>query len=223
MAVSTDPPESGKLVALVVDDHELFRAGIATLLKRDCGFAQVFEAGSLDAALQVLGENGGISFSTFDLAMPGVDTPYCLRSVREVFPNVRLAVVSGSGGRDEIILALQAGVHGYVPKTLSISEITQAFKVILSGGIFVPPLLSEVAADRTLPPPVRPPRLSESGGPLTLRQQDVLKLIRAGKSNKEIARELGLSENTVKVHANALYRALGVHNRYGAANAAELP
>jgi DNA-binding NarL/FixJ family response regulator len=222
MVASIDPPENGELVALVVDDHELFRAGIAGLLMRDCGFTRVFEAGSLDAALEILGENDGISFSSFDLAMPGVDGPYFLQRIRKMFPKVRIAVVSGSGGRDEIILALQAGVHGYVPKTLGISEIAQAFKVILSGGIFVPPLLSEVAGDHHSPAPVRTMRPSDAGTPLTPRQQAVLKLIRSGKSNKEIARELSLTENTVKVHINALYRALGVHNRYGAANAINL-
>ena len=210
-------------IALIADDHELFRAGLSSLLKRDCGFALVIEAGSLDAAMQVLGENPAITFASFDLAMPGVENALSLRSVREVFPHVRVAVVSGSGGRDDIFLALQAGLHGYVPKTLDVNEIVSAFQKIIKGEIFVPPLIADLAPQAELPTGTDVARLPESSKKLTPRQNDVLRLIRCGKSNKEIARSLNLTESTVKVHAVALYRALGVHNRYGAARITEHP
>ncbi|GJE42008.1 LuxR C-terminal-related transcriptional regulator [Methylobacterium soli] len=204
-------------IALIADDHELFRAGLSALLKRDCGFASVIEAASLDAAMQILGETPAITFASFDLAMPGVGSALSLRSVREVFPHVRVAVVSGSGDRDDIFLALQAGLHGYVPKTLGIPDITRAFQKILRGEIFVPPLVAELPAQAEPPACTEFARMPEPGVKLTPRQSDVLRLIRCGKSNKEIARSLNLTESTVKVHAVALYRALGVHNRYGAA------
>jgi DNA-binding NarL/FixJ family response regulator len=208
-------------IALIADDHELFRAGLSSLLKRDCGFTSVIEAASLDAAMQVLGENPAITFASFDLAMPGVGSALNLRSVREVFPHVRVAVVSGSGDRDDIFLALQAGLHGYVPKTLGIPDITRAFQKILRGEIFVPPLVAELPAQVEPPPCTELARMAESSVKLTPRQNDVLRLIRCGKSNKEIARTLNLTESTVKVHAVALYRALGVHNRYGATRVGE--
>ncbi|MDR7039262.1 MULTISPECIES: LuxR C-terminal-related transcriptional regulator [Methylobacterium] len=205
-------------VALVADDHELFRAAVADLLKRDCGFTSVIEVGSLDEAMQVLGEHPEISLASFDLAMPGVGNATSLRSVREVFPKVRVVVVTGSGGREDILLALQAGLHGYVPKTLGISEIANAFRTVLAGNIYVPAVVTELPPQPAPPAVAVPARLPELAGKLTPRQQDVLRLIRCGRSNKEIAIALGLTENTVKVHANALYRALGVHNRYGAAH-----
>lgn len=210
-------------IALIADDHELFRAGLSSLLKRDCGFSSVIEAGSLDAAMQVLGENPAITFASFDLAMPGVENALSLRSVREVFPHVRVAVVSGSGGRDDIFLALQAGLHGYVPKTLGVADIVLAFQKIIKGEIFVPPLVADLPPQAELSPGVELPPLPESSTKLTPRQNDVLRLIRCGKSNKEIARSLNLTESTVKVHAVALYRALGVHNRYGAARILDRP
>jgi DNA-binding NarL/FixJ family response regulator len=210
-------------LALVADDHELFRAGMSALLKRDCGFTEVIEVGSLDEALQMLDQRAEVAFASFDLAMPGMCNAFSLRGVRDVFPQTRIAVVSGSGGRDDIMLALQAGVHGYVPKTLGTAEITRAIRIILSGNIYVPAMLAELPLQTCPLPPVEPSLLAEAVARLTPRQHDVLRLIRGGNSNKEIGRKLGLTENTVKAHANGLYRALGVHNRYGAAAAADTP
>ncbi|HEV7438497.1 MAG TPA: response regulator transcription factor [Methylobacterium sp.] len=210
-------------IALVADSHELFRAGVVALLTRDCGFARVVEAGSLDEALMLLDEHGDIRFACFDLAMPGIGTPLNLRSVREVFPKTRIAVIGGGNGREEIFLALRAGLHGYVPKALGIAEIAAAFRLILDGGIFVPPSLADLSLPSDWAPSYEPSRPIGTEVRLTPRQQDVLRLIRSGKSNKEIARTLGLTENTVKVHANALYRALGVRDRTGAAQRADMP
>lgn len=204
-------------IALIADDHEVFRTGLSSLLTRNCGFSSVIEVGSLDAALQVLGENSGITFASFDLKMPGVENALSLRCVRDVFPHVRVAVVSGSGGRDDVILALQAGLHGYVPKTLSVAEIVLAFQKMIKGEIFVPALVADLPLKAELPAGTKLIPLPESTKKLTPRQNDVLRLIRSGQSNKAIARLLNLTESTVKVHAVALYRALGVHNRTGAA------
>jgi len=207
----------GDVTALIADDHELFRTGLSALLRQDCGFSSVIEVGSLDAAMQVLGETPTIKFASFDLAMPGVESALSLRSVREVFPQVRVAVVSGSGGRDDIFLALQAGLHGYIPKTLCVKDIVAAFQKIIRGEIFVPSLITELPHQIELPDNTDGPHLPETSTKLTPRQNDVLRLIRCGKSNKEIARLLSLTESTVKVHAVALYRALGVHKRGDAA------
>src|SRR3954466_7638574 len=108
-------------VALVAASHDLFRTGLAALLERDCGFGQVIEARSLDEAVTRLDEHSDISFACIDLAMPGIGTPLDLRSVREVFPKVRIAAMTGSGQREEVFLALQAGLHGYVPKALGLA------------------------------------------------------------------------------------------------------
>ncbi|WP_336491804.1 response regulator transcription factor [Methylobacterium nigriterrae] len=209
-------------VALVADGHDQSRTGIAALLRRDCGVGRVIEAGTLDEALILLDEHSDITFACIDLAMPGVGTPLNLRSVREVFPKVRVAVVTSSGKREEVFLALQAGLHGYVPKALGPPGIARAFRLILDGHIFVPPMLAELPPVPDTAPRFEATRRPASDVRLTPRQQDVLRLIRCGKSNKEIARTLGLTENTIKVHANALYRALGVRDRYGAAQRADL-
>jgi DNA-binding NarL/FixJ family response regulator len=129
-----------------------------------------------------------------------------------------VVVVSASTRREDILLALWAGVHGYVPKALGVKELTKALAAILKGGIYVPASLADVTAEeRTslLPPMARQGAPSEAS--LTPRQQEILRLLVEGKTNKEIARELEVSLGTVKIHLAAVFRALGVTTRAAAA------
>lgn len=212
-----------KRSALIADDDEFFRAALSAILTKQLGFAKVFEAGSLDEALEKLGTQKSISAAFFDLAMPGVQSPANLKAVRDCFPTLRTSVVSGSMRRSDILSALEAGVHGYVPKSLGIKELTAALRSILEGAIYVPATLADLPSNAK--EPTSPFRLGNSSdnigaaSGLTPRQRDVLVLLVQGKSNKEIARTLNLGEGTVKVHVAALFRNLGVHTRSGAAAA----
>ncbi|HEX2257231.1 MAG TPA: response regulator transcription factor [Afifellaceae bacterium] len=212
-----------KRTALVADDDEFFRIAIRSVLKDRLGVAKVIETASLDEALERLSEEPDIAVALFDLAMPGMESPASLGAVRELFPRARVVVVSASQRRRDVLMALEAGVHGYVPKGLGVDDLAKALQLVLDGFVYVPASLPEVASDRSraegrteqAPVPV-------ATGPLaflTPRQRDVLQLIVAGKSNKEIARGLKLGEGTVKVHLAALFRNLGVNNRAAAAAA----
>ena len=204
-------------VAVVADDDAFFRLALTTLLVRRLGFARVVETGSLDEALAALAETPEASLALFDLRMPGMEGAASLSAVRECFPTVKAAILSGSTDRDDILTALAAGSHGYVPKTLPPPEVASALQVILGGAIYVPPFLADIPG----PGAVAPRVVREPGDlpltALTRRQRDVLELIVDGRSNKEIARTLALGEGTVKVHVAALLRALGVANRAAAA------
>jgi DNA-binding NarL/FixJ family response regulator len=214
---------AGRRSALIADDDEFFRAALSAILTKQLGFAKVLEAASLDEALEQLGTQEGISAAFFDLSMPGVQSPANLKAVRECFPGTRMAVVSSSRRRQDILLALEAGVHGYVPKGLGIKDLTAALRTILEGAIYVPPGLADLPAVSEEPTdPLRHGSSSDNSGAasaLTARQRDVLELLVQGKSNKEIARTLTLGEGTVKVHVAALFRNLGVRTRSGAAAA----
>lgn len=209
-------------VALLADEHELFRAGTSAMLIRECAFARVLETGSLVGALGLLGDTPAISLACFDLALPGVSTPLDLKQVRERFPTVRVAVLTAFDSRENILLALESGLHGFVSKALAVSEIVAAFQIIMSGSIYVPQTLAQLPAAETMVSSRSatvglPASGSLAGVKLTRRQQEILRLIRRGRSNREIGWRLGLSENTVKVHTNALFKKLRVHNRFQAA------
>jgi DNA-binding NarL/FixJ family response regulator len=212
-------------IGLIADDDAYFRMALGAILTRRFGFSEVIEVGSLDEALERLSEEADISAALFDLSMPGLKTPMNLRAVRECFSQTRIAVVSGSSSRRDMLLALEAGVHGYMLKSLSIPELTAALEVVFSGGIYVPPSLADLSP--VLPEQIRDVAPSfEQGemiGQLTPRQQDVLDLLVQGKTNKEIALALGLGEGTVKIHMAAIFRYFGVNNRAAAAVAGARP
>ncbi len=221
MSSAFDPPPqpspAGGPVAVVADDDAFFRLALTTLLVRRLGFARVVETGSLDEALAALAETPEASLALFDLRMPGMAGAASLSAVRECFPAVKAAILSGSTDRDDILTALAAGSHGYVPKTLPPPEVASALEAILGGAIYVPPFLADIPAPGTAPSPARSEPGDVPPAALTRRQRDVLELIVDGRSNKEIARILALGEGTVKVHVAALLRALGVANRAAAA------
>ena len=212
---------------LIADDDEYFRLALAALLRGPLGISKVVETGSLDEALGRLAEApGGISLALFDLSMPGMEGPCTLSAVRECYPDVRVAVVSASQSRRDVLTSLETGVHGYIPKGFGPLELVRALKIIISGDIFIPAFLADLPAAGGH---------QQSGGPrnqatghgkpnenvvaMSPRQCEVLALLVKGYSNKEIASELSLGEGTVKVHVAAVLRNLGVSNRAGAAAA----
>jgi len=224
-------------VGLIVDENEYFRIAVGSILERQFGCSSIIEAKSFDEGLERLGGQANIAVALFDLAVPGMRTPTNLRTIRECFPGTRVAVTSVSANRRNILLALEAGVHGYLQKSLSITELTSALKTILDGGIYVPPSLADISSsshegdDKELQKTaVEKIGSSEAdreaavpASPLTPRQQDVLDLLVQGKTNKEIAQSLGLGEGTVKIHMAAIFRYFGVTNRAAAAVAGARP
>lgn len=207
--------------ALVADDDPFFRIALSAILRESLGFAEVIQTGSLDEALDVLGARSDISLALFDLAMPGMADAGSLRAVRECFPDLSAVVVSGSRRRDDVLLALQAGVHGFVSKSVGVDELVRALTAIVGGWIYVPTFLAQIEPTETRGPLPQPDRLPvedpHEGVGLTPRQAQILDLIVAGQSNKAMARALSVSEGTVKVHVAALLRVLGVQNRAAAA------
>lgn len=214
-------PDPVGRIALVVDDDPFFRIALGKILTERLGCVEIIEAASFDDALERLAEHPGVSVALFDLAMPGMSSPVNLRVIRETFPQTLVVMVSGSIARGDIIAALQAGAHGYVPKSLGVAGIVAALQAIFEGTIYVPASLSDVLIDGHGPDgpsgalSATPP--AETLDALTPRQRDVLIRLMEGMSNKEIARDLKLGEGTVKIHMAALFRNLGVKSRAAAA------
>lgn len=207
--------------ALIADDDEFFRMALRTILRDRLAFTKVLESQSFDEAVEMLASREDVVLALFDLAMPGMTSPAGLKAVRECFPQIRVAVVSASQSRPNILMALEAGVHGYVPKGLGVVDLARALRTICDGMVYVPPSLTEIELSEeedgfSAFAASRERAVLQS---LSRRQQEVLRLLVEGKSNKEMARALGLSPGTVKFHLAALFRLLAVGNRVEAAAA----
>ena len=199
--------------ALIADNDEFFRMALRTVLTSTLGFSHVLEAENFDQAIALLSENK-IDLAVFDL-MPGMAGPGSLKGVRDRFPDLCL-VMAVSDRREDILLALQAGVNGYIPKSMGLEKFSSALKQIIGGTVYVPPSIASPSIAGSADEIVATAE-SELAPTLTPRQKDVLTLVVKGNSNKQIARQLGLGEGTVKVHLASLFRTLGVHSRSAAA------
>ena len=199
-------------VALIADDQEVSRIAFSTILSKKLGYDRIAEAAGLDEALEILANDADIDLALIDLIMPGMTTAASLTAVRECFPNVKVVVVSSSARRQDILLALSSGAHGYIIKDSGIAEIVKALELVEANVIFVPLVFAQPSAigkdllelDRTTRSVI---------GEMSPRQSDTLKLLSKAKSNKEIARILQISEGTVKLHVAAIFRILNVKNR----------
>ena len=197
---------------LIVDDHPLFRDGLAALLRQASADTTVMQASSAEEALQVVDEQ--ILDAVFmDLVMPGLCGEPAIREFARRHPDLPIIVLSSSENPSDVRRVLNAGASGYIPKSATAQTVVSALTLVLSGNIYVPPLLV-AAATRAAESAASGPR---SLSALTDRQVDVLKYLRDGLSNKEISASLGIAEKTVKVHIAAIFKTLNVVNRTQAA------
>ena len=206
---------------LLADDHAIVREGMASALRDFDTDATVLEAQDAPGVLEILYGGTRVDLILMDLFMPGSDGFGLLLEVRELRPDVPVVVLSASEDPLHIEKAMERGASGFIPKSMQRDVILSAIRLVLSGGVFVPPqlmhwrgaaaegLLLPIGAEESAPtlPGTKP------GSLLTKRQMEVLQLMGEGRSNKEIARYLGLSNNTVKIHVTAVLRTLGVTNR----------
>ena len=196
------------LKILIADDHELFLDGLKMVLT-DLDEEMVIETARNHKELQEKAD-GETSYDLIltDLAMPGLSWHESLRLLKEHYPDTPIVILSAVSDPENVMQAIDIGASGFIPKTSSSKIILSALHLILSGGLYLPSeLLSLAGKTETVP---------ENKGPLTPRQLDVLRLMGQSKPNKIIARELDLSEGTVKLHVTAILKALNVTNRTGA-------
>lgn len=200
-----------KTLALIADDHGLYRMGLKLLLEDRLGFGNVIEAGGFDEALDRLADTPAIKLALFDLSMPGMGGPASLAVVRQSYPDLRVAVISGQEDRANVDASLAHGLAGFIPKSLSDEKIVSAIREVMAGKTYVPVVTAAKSASPAQRTP-EPTSLAQMEG-LTPRQRDVLGGIVRGLANKEIARELDIAEGTVKIHLAALFSHFDVRNR----------
>lgn len=197
------------VTVLLADDHPLFRAALRQAVLQAVPHATIVEAAdaaSLRAAAQAHPE---ADLVLLDLMMPGSRSFAELAWLRSQFPGTAVIVVSASENAHVIGSARAFGASGYVPKSAPLPELVEAVRVVLAGGEWAPPALAAGAgAGRDAPA-----QLASRLASLTPQQFRVLELLAQGKLNKQIAGELGISEQTTKAHVSATLAKLGVRNR----------
>lgn len=206
--------------ALVVDDHQLIRDALFGVLDSFSEIASVIEAGTAANAERALADNPAIGLVLLDLGLPDRNGLSLLSAIRTEYPSVCVVILSGTEERSDMKAALEAGAAGFIPKSATKDVMQGALRLVLSGGIYVPP---EILASPAVPTPAtsRPTAHRAKAIPgLTERQLEVLDFMMQGKSNKEICRALDIAEATVKNHVTAILRALGASNRTEAVIAA---
>lgn len=208
--------------ALLVDDHALFRSGLMMLLATRFPEVVMREADGLTAALVHLEVEPDIELVLLDLGLRDSEGLTTLRQLRAVSDERTLVVLSASDDADTMIAALNEGAAGFIPKTTRSGAIEQALRVVLGGGIYLPPAIYSAVAPLSEMTQSEEDRAAEAIDRLGLspRQVDVLRLLTAGQSNKVICRELDLAESTIKTHLLGLFRKLGVSSRTEAVVAA---
>jgi DNA-binding NarL/FixJ family response regulator len=192
---------------MVVDDHHIVRQGLVALIRTVADMQVVAEASDGAQAIEFFRAHQP-DVTLMDLRLPNTNGVDAITEIRQEFPDARLIVLTTFDGDEDIYRALQAGAKGYLLKGMNTEELTDAIRAVHAGKSRIPGIVAERLAGRM-------------GGPsLTARELEVLKRIVRGRSNKEIAGDLFISEATVKTHINSILSKLGVNDRTQAATTA---
>jgi DNA-binding NarL/FixJ family response regulator len=209
---STYSAPASRIRIFVVDDHPVVRAGLVTILGTQPDFVVVGEAEDADTAInRLLTLRPDVLL--LDLEMPGGDGVDVLRRARENESDTRALVFTAFDADDRILAAVRAGAQGYLLKGAPREELFRAIRVVHAGGSLLEPVVASKLLRQVRHPATPDVRI-------TVRELEVLRLVARGRQNKEIARDLAVTERTVKFHLSALMRKLGVSNRVEVVSAA---
>ncbi|MEI8397180.1 MAG: response regulator transcription factor [Rhodospirillaceae bacterium] len=195
---------------LLADDHVLFRSGMRYILAELGERVSISEVGSGEELLNAV-QSQPCDLVLMDMLMPGMNQCDVITAIKALLPGLPIVIVSMLDSPSVIRSAVAAGASGFIPKTSTSEIMTEAIRLVLAGGVYLPPAV--------LGPEDESPREEEtaqgslSEAHLTRQQRAVLAELSLGKSNKEIAQSLAISEATVKVHLAAIMRTLKVRNR----------
>jgi len=185
---------------LVVDDHPITRSGITAILQLQPGIQVCAHAGGVSEAVRLFGEHDP-DITLMDLRLPDGHGIEAIRSIRRKQPSAKIIVVTTYEGDEDIHQALQAGAMGYLIKGMSHDVLVRAIRKVHNGNKFLPPPITQALSLRSLRPE------------LSQREREVLRLIVAGKSNREIGEELHIKLATVKSHITIILMRLRVTDR----------
>lgn len=201
------------LKLLVVEDHALVREGLVRLLAQVDEEVSVSGKPDFESALALLDAEEDFDLILLDLALPGIDGFAGLDILRKRFPAIPVVVVSAFDDVPTVSRVMNLGASGFIPKAFSGEALLSAVREVLDGNIFLPGASSGARLDSLAPLPSSGISVQPVDIGLTDRQSQVLALMVRGLSNRDIAEQLQLSEGTVKIHATAVFKTLGVSSR----------
>ncbi|KKJ98217.1 two-component system response regulator NarL [Pseudomonas sp. NP21570] len=199
---------------LLVDDHPMMRRGLRDLLELEDDLEMVGEVGNGEDAIR-LAQEIEPDLILMDLNMPGIDGLETTRRMRDADIDARIIMFTVSDEQSHVLEALRNGADGYLLKDMDAEQLIEQIRIAATGRMALSPELTQVLAEaiRVRPKPTGQVQFSS----LTKREKEVLRLIAKGQSNKMIARKLGITEGTVKVHVKNLLHKLGLRSRVEAA------
>lgn len=196
---------------LLIDDHELFRDGMRYVLAKLGENTEILDVSSYEEALPVISNNQDIDLILLDLGLSGLSDTQALEALRLALPATPVVVISSNDDGNKVQQILDMGAQGYIPKSTPSEILISSLKLVLSGGVYIPP---EILLRLKQKPEIQADMSSKvKDMPLTPRQLEVLKKLAHGLSNKEISKILNMAEPTVRVHVAAILKALNVSNR----------
>jgi len=208
---------------LVADDHELFLKGLELVLHGKYPDAEIVLAHNYGDIFKIISEQTNFDLILTDLAMPGDVWSNAIKKIYTCLPDTPIIILSAVFDKEIVQKTIEIGVSGYLSKTSSHTEILEAIDLVLSGGAYLPndflltqDFSSNSPANKMLVDLQETQKANGENVHLTPRQKAVLECVAAGKANKQIAYELGLSEGTVKLYVTAILKVLGVYNRTSA-------
>ena len=204
---------------LIVDDHALVRRGMSYVVKEGFPDADVVEAEGAAAALEVMHDGTKVDLALVDVRMPDFDGLELLRSIKAEWPDVPVVMLSTYENAPYVKRALADGAAGYLLKDATPEDLSQAINVAMSGSgnVLSPRVIANLFEDQDVSGRRDNGHGRRNEFSLTTRENDILALLAEGRSNRDIAQALFLSEKTVKAHLAAIFRKLGVTNRTQAA------
>jgi len=209
------------LKVLVIDDHPLVQQGVCAALASLTDEVSVMAAGDAQEGMERAAANPDLDLVLLDLALPGMSGFNLIGKLHERLPSLPVVVLSAHEEPETVRQAINAGAMGFVPKSAATRVLLEVLQQVLEGNVSVP-LAFQSTGQSTggLPGSLAAASATEAaltGEPdvalLTLRQLEVLSRVCQGKTNKQIATDLGLSEKTVKAHVTGIFKVLGVVNR----------
>jgi DNA-binding NarL/FixJ family response regulator len=194
---------------LIADDHPLYREALIAALDTDFQKTKYFESDCLDSTMAALNKHKTMAIILLDLNMPGCENFYGLLRVRQRFPDIPVAIVSATDSVSVVSQSMEFGAAAYIPKTTKTSDIIGAIKTVLKGETWLPDTLKDSVAQ------VQGEILdvAEQVRHLSPKQFRVLRLLRKGLMNKQIAVQLNVTEATVKAHISSIFKQFDVKSR----------